>query len=235
MTSSEKITFIQEQLAKQWQCGASVFSREDHTFLPSGSVFFEVVSFGRGAAFRMHQSMLVWAMETFEGINTSRIFDGPFLFQIEKKLQESGHHLSGEHLRYIYADEARSVREPADFSYALYRGEDVRKLYPNKNLQNALSYKQDAIALAAYHGDTLAGVAAADISLDGLHHIGIDVLAPYRERGLATYLVKRLSDAIVADGCLPYYTTWGGNIASTRVALACGYLPAWIGLMASQV
>lgn len=230
MKQSEKITRIQAALCAKWGGDPAVFSQPEHLFFPSKSTFFEVITFGAGALFRGDAGMLAWCRERFTDTPARWVMDSENLYAIEAELRKHGKQLCGEHLQYIYGDITRIVPQPQDFRYVLFRGDEVQALYTNKDFGNALNYTRDVIALAAYVGDTLAALAAADDYLAGdILQIGIDTLPAYRHRGLATYLVKTLSDIIEADGNVTYYTTWSANLASTRVALACGYLPAWVG------
>ena len=41
-------------------------------------------------------------------------------------------------------------------------------------------------------------------------------------------LVSALSRKIVSQGRLPFYGTAAGNLASQRIAVGCGFVPAWI-------
>jgi len=70
-------------------------------------------------------------------------------------------------------------------------------------------------------------VAAASSDSVTLWQIGIDVLAGYEGQGLGKYLVSELTKAILKKNIVPYYGTWSANIASRRLALACGYVPFW--------
>lgn len=234
MQPQETMAFIKAHLAGIWQCAPDTFDHPENTFLPSASHPFEIVTFGKGAVIRARPDILSWCTAQFAQVEANRILDSDNLFRIEQMLRARGYQLAGEHMRYAYLDAGRTVRKPDGLRYELYKGEHVRQLYVHEGFHNALNYARDVIAIAAYDGDTLAAMAAADDGLHPLWQIGIDTVDAYRGRGLGAYLVKALAEAIVQEGMTPYYTTWAANLASTRLALSCGFLPAWLGYYAEK-
>ena len=65
-------------------------------------------------------------------------------------------------------------------------------------------------------------------SVDGLWEIGVDVFPVYRNSGIATYLVKRLTQELLTQNIVPFYSASVTNIGSQMVASRCGYIPTWI-------
>lgn len=53
-------------------------------------------------------------------------------------------------------------------------------------------------------------------------------LLAYRHGGLATYLVNALTQKLLAQGIVPFYSASVTNIGSQMVASRCNYIPAWI-------
>lgn len=51
-----------------------------------------------------------------------------------------------------------------------------------------------------------------------------------RRSGLACGLVSRLTREIAGLGKTPFYSTWAGNMGSTKTALKCGFFPAWLSM-----
>lgn len=122
---------------------------------------------------------------------------------------------------------------PEGFSYRWYDGETVKAFYPNQAWPNALGegenpLRPDVIALAALDGETVAAVAGASADGEALWQVGIDVLPPYRSRGLGKALVEALCARIVEKGKVPFYGTVPANLHSQNIARACGFFPAWV-------
>lgn len=96
---------------------------------------------------------------------------------------------------------------------------------------NALCEKRrerDVIAVGAYDGKTLIGLAGASADCDTMYQIGIDVLPAYRRRGIASALTSRLALEILALGKIPFYCAAWCNLRSVGNALRSGFSPAWV-------
>lgn len=113
---------------------------------------------------------------------------------------------------------------PAEFG-PLYRPE----------WSNALCEKRkelDVLGVGAYDGDRLAGFAACSADCGEMWQIGVDVLPPYRRRGVAGALVSRLALETFERGKVPFYCAAWSNVKSVRTAIRCGFRPAWVELTA---
>ncbi len=88
----------------------------------------------------------------------------------------------------------------------------------------------DVLAVGAYEGDTLIGLAGCSADCDAMWQIGVDVLAAHRRRGIAAALVNALARQILAKGIVPFYCAAWSNLASVRSAIAAGFAPAWVEL-----
>ena len=64
--------------------------------------------------------------------------------------------------------------------------------------------------------------------------IGIDVLPPYRKKGIAAALTSQLALLILEQGKVPFYCAAWSNIKSVRNAIKCGFKPAWVEMTAKS-
>lgn len=69
---------------------------------------------------------------------------------------------------------------------------------------------------------------AAESSVSGVWEIGIDVREEYRKAKLGTYLVRKLTEELLAREIIPFYSASVTNIASQMVASRSGYIPFWV-------
>lgn len=102
---------------------------------------------------------------------------------------------------------------------------------------NALSAEhreRDVLAVGAYDGDVLVGLAGCSADCEGMYQIGVDVRPAYRRRGVACALTSRLAMEILAMGKVPFYCAAWSNIASVRNAIRSGFRPAWVELTARE-
>ncbi len=58
--------------------------------------------------------------------------------------------------------------------------------------------------------------------------VRVDVLPEYRNSGMGTYLVAKLTRELLKRDMVPFYSASVTNIGSQMVASRCGYIPAWV-------
>ncbi len=149
--------------------------------------------------------------------------------KIEAKLREHGKKLAGEHVGYLHLFPEKEAVKPSGLTYEWYRGEEICRFYHYKEFDNAMTFKnRDKIAVAAYDGEQIVGMAGCDDYMDSIWQIGVDVLPKYRNNKLGAFLVKELALEIEKNEKVAYYNTWSPNIASTRLALSVGFYPTWV-------
>ncbi len=90
----------------------------------------------------------------------------------------------------------------------------------------------DVLGAAAVRDGEIIGMAGASADSPYLWQIGIDVEPHAQGQGVASALVGTIRNDILQAGRLPYYSTSISHMASQRVALKCGFLPAWFELAA---
>lgn len=111
--------------------------------------------------------------------------------------------------------------------------EDVVSLFDVTRFNEAIIYDtnlpwQTDLAVLAKQDGEIVGVAGASKICAKLWQIGIEVLPNYRNLGLASYLVNKLTIEILERGEIPSYDVISSNLASQRVAHRLGYFPAWV-------
>lgn len=102
---------------------------------------------------------------------------------------------------------------------------------------NALCEKRkdlDVLAIGAYDGDTLIGLAGCSADCDTMWQIGIDVLPAYRKLGIASALTSTLAVETLKLGKVPFYCCAWSNIRSAKNAIKSGFRPAWVELTAKS-
>jgi GNAT superfamily N-acetyltransferase len=103
---------------------------------------------------------------------------------------------------------------------------------------NALCEKRkhlDMLAVGAYDGKTLVGLAGCSADCETMWQIGIDVLPAYRKQGIASALTSRLALEALERGKVPFYCCAWSNIASARNAIKSGFRPAWVEMTAKPI
>ena len=93
----------------------------------------------------------------------------------------------------------------------------------------------DVLAVGAYDGERLVGLAGCSADCEAMWQIGVDVLPEYRARGIAKALTSRLAFETLRRERVPFYCCGWANVASARNAIACGFRPAWAQLTVKPV
>lgn len=206
----------------------NAFDNDKNVFMESDVEIFRMISFGKSMLFIGRRDLINWAKENFIDTLEEYIIDGKNLHKIECKLRENDLCLAGEHLRFLYS-KSEDIICPDNVVLKKIEKENMSEFYIKyPGFENALNYEKDEIAIAAFIEGKIVAVAGADNYHDPLWQIGIDTIKEYRGQGLAKLVIQQLTKEILKLDKIPYYTTWSGNIASMRTALASGFYPAWV-------
>ena len=233
MNNLEILQSVQAQLAINMNCTPSDFNNASdkaiftvakdnpgRTPFPRGERHLEIMSMGKSVIVTASPEILKIVKPLLEGKTREEVFAMPFV---------CGHGLL------FLPDLARikSIAAPDGFSYELVEKDDIPALYCFEGFRNALQYdvnhpRPDVLAVAAKKDDKIIGLAGSSKDSAKMRQIGIDILPEYRNRGLAVYLVNRLTLEILKRGFIPYYGAASSHIVSQRVARKVGYEPAWV-------
>ncbi|MBP1756884.1 MAG: family N-acetyltransferase, partial [Firmicutes bacterium] len=107
--------------------------------------------------------------------------------------------------------------------------------YYTPEWQNALCEKRkqlDILAVGAFDGGRLIGLAGCSADCDTMWQIGVDVLPEYRRQGIAASLTSKLAVEILDRGMVPFYCCAWSNVKSARNAIKSGFRPAWVQVTA---
>lgn len=116
------------------------------------------------------------------------------------------------------------VLQPRDFA-GLYLPEWHDALSMGRSEWNVL-------AVGAYDGEKLVGLAGCSNDCDAMWQIGIDVLPEYLRRGIASALTNRLARECLDRNVVPFYCAAWSNVRSVRNALRAGFRPGWVEVTA---
>ncbi len=103
---------------------------------------------------------------------------------------------------------------------------------------NALCEKRrelDVLAVGAFDGDKLVGLAGCSADCERMWQIGVDVMPEYRRKGIAAALTSRIAAETLESGKVPFYCAAWSNLKSVNNALKCGFKPAWVELTAKKL
>lgn len=91
------------------------------------------------------------------------------------------------------------------------------------------------LAVAAFDGDKIMGMAGASADSKNMWQIGIDVLPEYRSKRIGRSLVALLKNEILRRGKVPFYSTSGSHFHSQNIAINSGFFPIWAELYSKRI
>lgn len=155
-------------------------------------------------------------------------FETPNMHWLNEKLLSKGL-MTCFMAEYYLPDVNRLTSLPCSYELRVLNKERFEDLYLPE-WANALcsDRKQlDVLAVGAYDGDKLVGLAGCSADADEMWQIGVDVLPEYRRNGIASAITSRLALEILERDKVPFYCTAWSNIRSVRNAVKSGLIPAW--------
>ncbi len=236
---------IRATLAADASCDPAAFDGEATTVVPwremPGRRRFEepakpfvIVSMGHGVVVACHREWLEWTRARASELDRDGFLGAANLGAVAERLSTGGCVLKGPLPSYACSvDTLRPFNVPPGVTIEVVRGEAIDPLRPTEAFRHALPRERnpmlpDRLAVIARADADVVACAAASEENDQLCQVGVDVLPSWRERGVGRAVVGRLTEAVLAEGRVPYYCHVIANIPSAALATSLGYWPAWV-------
>lgn len=193
--------------------------------------FFSMLTMGQNAVITANADILSFIREYVCGKAGFCLFNPEHLFEIQKELVKYGKALKRS-IHLMYLPKAGLMNVQPEFEIKWFEQKDIGGFYGDERFPNALcdrfiEERPDMLAAAAVIDGEIAGMAGCSADSGEMWQIGIDVLPPYRSRGIGKTLVSLLRDEVLKRGFVPFYGTSPTNIHSQNIALKSGFYPAW--------
>ena len=195
---------------------------------------FVIVSMGHGVVVACHREWLEWTRARASELDRDRFLDAVNLGAIAERLSDAGSVLKGPLPSYACSIETlRPHTVPSGVTIEVVRGDAIDPLRPNEVFRHALPRERNPVlpdrlaVIARVDADVVACAAASDENA-WLCQVGVDVLPSWRGRGVGRAVVGRLTEAVLAEGRVPYYCLVISNVPSAALATSLGYWPAWV-------
>ena len=242
MMRAEAEARVKAQLALDFNCEPGDFDREENVITPAAALegrrrfsdkpfFLQMATFGTGAVISAEERLHPWLREWAKEKRGAWLFEQQNFYLLERELRKYGFRMAQTH--HMFAPKPERTGIKTDLRVRWLEQEDIAPFYGREEFPNAICARfhperPDVLAVVALEGEEIMGMAGCSADTPEMWQIGIDVLPPYRGRGVGKALVALLRDEAFRRGALPYYGTSLSNIASWRVALASGFLPTWV-------
>lgn len=156
------------------------------------------------------------------------LFETPNCLWLNEQLASMGQKLC--FMAYYFLPDADKLKRlDCPYDMRLLHREELQGLY-TKEWINALCAERkelDVLALGAFNGKKLIGLAGCSADCEKMWQIGVDVLPEYRKHGIASALTSNLASEILERDKVPFYCCAWSNIPSARNAVKSGFMPAW--------
>ncbi len=229
MNKNEMMKIVLNQLAIDYNCTPEDFFKDDIIFtlaeksvgrraMPFGNPRLELITMGRSIIVNASESIMPYVRKKFFGKSKYDIMNSPLVY--------------GVNPLYLPDIDKTFQVDNSSYVYEIIEQGSIHNLYRYKNFHNALQYNKnserpEALAIVAKDCDKVIGIAAASADSKTMWQIGVDVCDKYKGFGIAPSMVNKLTIEILNRGIVPYYTTDCSNLNSQRVAIKCGYFPAF--------
>ena len=241
-TKHEIIQIAKAQLALDYNCQMSDFEKDKNTIVEnklldgrrlygSDGCFLKILCFGGKAIMSTSPKLMPWCVEKLLNRDAAWLFEYPKLQAIDNKLHEFGHEIADIHHYYLPKPSLTCDKPIASVRW--YEAEDISQFENDDRFEEALAFGEsypNVLAVAAFEGDKIMGMAGASADSKTMWQIGIDVLPEYRGRGIGTNLVTLLKNEVLKRGKIPFYGTVETHFHSQNIALNAGFFPAWAEL-----
>jgi len=246
MTNKEILQIAMEQSAMDLNCRADDFLKYNNVVVvtsrigPSAKRYYKepiaciLISYGNNIVASVKEEYREIVTEYINKFEFYHCFETPNMHWLDERLAKKGQKVCFMS-EYYLPDVDKLQQIPCDYELRILETPDFFDLY-KPEWSNALCEKRkelDVLAVGAYDGDKLVGLAGCSADCDRMWQIGVDVLPEYRRRGIAAALTSRLAIEILERGKVPFYCSAWSNIRSVRNAVKSGFIPAWVEMTAA--
>lgn len=240
MTNKEILQIAMKQSARDINCNAEDFLRDDPVIVKSGvgpearayykePITCNLVSYGNNIVASVREEYRDVIEEYIHKFKFYHCFETPNLHWLSDRLEPMGQKICFM-AEYYLPDAENFPVLPCGYETRILEQKDFGDLY-RPEWSNALCEDRkecDVLGMGAYDGGELVGFAGASADCDTMWQIGIDVLPAYRRKGIASSLTGRLAAEILNREKVPFYCSAWSNIPSVRNAVKSGFIPAWV-------
>ncbi|MBR5868932.1 MAG: GNAT family N-acetyltransferase, partial [Clostridia bacterium] len=209
---------LYELLAKEYNCVPGDFLKKENILTESRLIagrrvysreryFFHMVTTGGNAVVTADECLHPFLQDFIRDRMGHWLFEFPNLLPLEAELNRYGYTMPQSYHMFLPVYRVEPQRnDPVKW----YFEEEIHQFYGQECYRNAISReynpdRPDRMAVCAYDGDTIMGMAGCTEDGPGWMQIGIDVMEPYRSRGIGTYLVTQMTYRILNEGKIPFY------------------------------
>lgn len=193
----------------------------------------DLVSYGNNIVAQVSERTKSTVAEYIDRYDVYRCFETPYINELNERLAPFDLKVCFM-AEYFLPDVTRLTELGCGYELRVLQKAELGDVY-EEQWGNCLTFHdrdRDVLAVGAYDGGRLVGLAGCSADCERMYQIGVDVLPEYRRRGIASAVTSKLALEILALGKVPFYCAAWSNIRSVRNAVKSGFRPAWVELTA---
>ena len=239
MTNKDILHIAMEQSAADIGCKAEDFLSDKNVVVPlnmgsNAKRYYKLpigcnfISYGNNVVAAVTDEVAQIVAEYISKFEFYHCFETPNMHWLNERLSSKGQ-TTCFMAEYYLPDVNRLASLPCAFEMRVLEKGQFEDLYLQE-WSNALCSDRkhlDMLAVGAYDGGKLVGLAGCSADADEMWQIGVDVLPEYRRNGIASAITSKLALEILDRDKVPFYCTAWSNIRSVRNAVKSGLIPAW--------
>jgi GNAT superfamily N-acetyltransferase len=239
-TNQDVFNIAMNQSALDINCQAEDFLKEEHVVVSSkigplarkyyqDPIACNLVSYGNNIVASVKDEYREIVKAYVDKFPFYHCFETPNMHWLDSRMSTYGQKICFM-AEYFLPDMERIQRLNCGYEVRVLTQEDFENLYLPQ-WGNALCEKRkelDVLGMGAYDKGKLIGLAGCSADCADMWQIGVDVLPSYRRQGIAASLTSNLAMEILERNKVPFYCCAWSNVPSSRNAIKCGFVPAWV-------
>ena len=229
-----------KQLAVDFCTDENIFTEykrlEGRRIFQEGECYLKVASVNGKILASGKKDIIDWVRDKYKDGNGAWFMDMEYLHKLEAGLSKFGCQIGQAHPFYIATE--KSGVDTKGYEIRVFTGKELEQFRGDERFGEAFLFDaapKDEIGVGAYKDGMILGMAGATSDSDMMWQIGINVMPEAGGIGIGTMLVAIIKNEILNRGKLPFYGTSMSHIASQRVALGAGFVPAWSELYCEAI
>ena len=232
-----------KQLAQDYCCNPDAVADGDNHFtvfhplagrrrFDEGDCFLKIVAVNGKLLCTGREDIIIELAGRLKDIDGRWFMESDSLMRLNGIIGSYGWRIGQMHPFYIAVDKTAVYMQAVEIKW--YSHDEIRQFQGDARFDEAFAFcdaAPDVLAVAAIRNGEIIGMAGASADSPTMWQIGINVMPEAEGQGVGTGLVTLLKNAVLDKGVLPYYGTALSHIASQRVAIHSGFLPAWAELI----
>ena len=242
MDNKKILQIAMQQQAIDFNCMPDDFCLNENKVVISGEnpearkylklpFFCAFASFGNNIVASVNANIAEMVLEYINNHKIEDCFAPANLFTLNDELKKHGNKISFNAQRFLPdIDVIKPIS--CEYEIKILYPDDFAYLYDIPEWKNAIGSGKrrhlDMLAVGAFDGQKLIGLAGCEACCSSMWQIGVDVLPNYRRKGVASALTSRLALEILHIGKVPFTGNVWANIPSFKTQFASGFRPAWV-------